>query len=150
MDLFCRKLKFVFNQSDFQALLFFVYGILDSIFHVMFGFCNIYRNWPMGLQNCFPELLASIFWGLSASDHVHIILRFIETIEKKNWGDTYHTFYIYHQMQFLSAFFLLMCGVLLAACLCSLEHFYFRYIRFSPLFISLNVIQSSDLVWLAK
>jgi len=31
--------------------------------------------------------------------------------------------------QFLSAFFLLMCGVLLAACLCSLEHFYFRYIR---------------------
>jgi len=37
--------------------------------------------------------------------------------------------------QFLSAFFLLMCGVLLAACLCSLEHFYFRYIRCSLLAI---------------
>ena len=31
--------------------------------------------------------------------------------------------------QFLSAFFLLMCGVLLAAGLCSLEHVYFKYIR---------------------
>ena len=51
-------------------------------------------------------------------------------------------------MQFLSAFFLLMCGVLLAACLCSLEHFYFRYIRFSPLFISSK--SHSDLVWVAR
>ena len=31
--------------------------------------------------------------------------------------------------QFLSAFFLLMCGVLLAAGLCSLEHVYFKYVR---------------------
>jgi len=31
--------------------------------------------------------------------------------------------------QFLSAFFLLMCGVLLAAGLCSFEHFYFKYVR---------------------
>jgi hypothetical protein len=31
--------------------------------------------------------------------------------------------------QFLSAFFLLMCGVLLSAGLCGLEHVYFKYIR---------------------
>ena len=31
--------------------------------------------------------------------------------------------------QFLSAFFLLMCGVLLAAGLCSLEHVYVKYVR---------------------
>ena len=91
MDLFSQKLKFVFNQSDFHASLFFAYEILGSIFHVMFGFCKIYRNWPKGLQNCFPELLASLFWGVKVSDHVHII----ETIEVKNWWDTYHTYYKY-------------------------------------------------------
>ena len=123
---------------------FFVSGILGSIFHVMFRFCKIYKNWPKGLQNCFPELLASLFWGVKVSDHVHII----ETIEVKNWWDTYHTYYKYHQLQFLSAFFLLMCGVLLAACLCSLEHFYFRYIRFSTLFISSK--SHSGLVWVAR
>ena len=42
---------------------------------------------------------------------------------------------IFWSFQFLSAFFLLVCGVVLAAC--SLEHFYFRYIRSRPLFISL-------------
>jgi len=31
--------------------------------------------------------------------------------------------------QFLSAFFILMCGAALAAGLCSLEHFYFKYLR---------------------
>ena len=31
--------------------------------------------------------------------------------------------------QFLSAFFILMCGALLAAGLCSLEHLYFSYLR---------------------
>lgn len=31
--------------------------------------------------------------------------------------------------QFISAFFLLMCGVLLAAALCSLEHLYCKYLR---------------------
>ena len=31
--------------------------------------------------------------------------------------------------QFLSAFFLLMCGVLLAAALCSMEHLYCKYVK---------------------